>query len=126
MEDLNRTTFKWDENLKTHIEAPCTSKSVSGENKEGLWVAFNYKKIMRFARETHNPALAVLAELHRLQFKSWNKRKPVILNCSTLGFKRHSVMRALKCLEKQGWVSIRLEKGQSPRVRILQGFDFKH
>lgn len=125
MEDLNRTTFKWDQNLKTHIEAPCTSKSVSGENREGLWVAFNYKKQMELAREAHNPLLAVQAELYRLQFKSWNKRKSLLFNCSRLEFSRWAVMRALKLLQKQGWISIDSEKGQCPRVRILRGFDFR-
>jgi hypothetical protein len=121
-----RTTFRWDRNLKSHIEIPCSSKVVSGQNGAGrLWVAFNYKRQMELARGAHNPLLAVQAELYRLQFQSWNKRKPVVLNCSTLGFKRHAVMRALKVLQKQGWISVCSEKGKSPRVRLLQGFDFK-
>jgi hypothetical protein len=117
------TTFKWDRNLKTHVEVPLEEAAAFGKNgRRFLWVGFHYKELMTLASIARNPLLAVLAELYRLHFRAWDKREPIVFNCSSLGLSRWSVMRALKVLERQGWISIQLSKGHSARVKIIKGF----
>jgi hypothetical protein len=127
MEEQPRTTFHWDSKTKKHVEIPWEPDKFRRKlNGRGLfWVAFDYKKQMALAHAAHSPLLAVLAELHRLQFQSWKKKEPITFNCSALGFHRDAVIRALRILEQRGWVSVHRERGQSPKVMILEGFRFK-
>jgi len=83
---------------------------------------------MKFAKATHNTLLAVRAELHRLHYLAKDKNAPIKFSSAKLellGFTRWSKNRALKILEKEGWVSIEWGKTKAPLVTLLRGFYFK-
>jgi len=126
-EEQPRTTFHWDSRLKKHVEIPWEPDKFRRKlnNIGHFWVAFDYKKLMELARVTRSPLLAVLAELYRLYFQAWNKGKPIVFNCSAIGFERRAVMRALRILEKQGWISVERQATKAARVTLLKGFHFK-
>jgi hypothetical protein len=97
------------------------------KRKKTEWVAFPYNRVLELARVSRDPLLAALAELHHLQFRSWEKDKPLKFPSTVfyqLGFSRHAKIRALKALEKAGWVSVKWFKRKSPIVEILRGFYF--
>jgi hypothetical protein len=114
------------EEIPTEVSLAYERKKQLGldENKCG-WVAFRYEKIMGLAHKTRNPLLAVLAELHWLYFRAWDKEKPIELNNCTLrklGFTHHNKKRILKILEEDGWISIEWRTRKSPLVTIISGF----
>jgi hypothetical protein len=123
MKKSGRTTFHWDPKLKTHVEIPIEEHPMFKKKNDdpGLWVAFYHKETIALAKQTRNVLLAVMTELHRLYFRAWDKREPIVFNHSKLGLDPDAVLRALKSLEKAKWISVERKRGQYPRVTVHGG-----
>jgi hypothetical protein len=96
--------------------------------KKYKWTQYEYQEQLKLAKLTRNALLVVLAELHRLYFQAWNKKVPIKFGSSTLrslGFSHHEKIRALKALERAGWITVQWHKHKSPLVTIMRGFGFK-
>jgi hypothetical protein len=89
------------------------------------WVQYHYEEQLELSKVCRNVLLAVQAELYRLHFRSFDRAKPVVLGNSVilaLGFHRTDKVRALKELEKAGWITVQWRQRQSPLVTITKGF----
>lgn len=95
------------------------------DGAECAWVGFGYKELLALARQTRKPLLAVLAELHRLHFRAWDKKAQIELSnsaCRKLGFDHHTKMRALKALEAAGWITVQWRRRKAPSIKLIRGF----
>jgi hypothetical protein len=132
---LDRETGRWVpvENLLPNGRGPETPRNGTGCNPAGKrrskttrdWVQYHYEEQLELAKSSRNVLLAVQAELFHLHFKSWDKTTPITLGNSvvqSLGFHPTGKIRALKDLEKAGWITVQWRKRQSPLVTIVKGF----
>jgi hypothetical protein len=108
------------------LEQIRTGKAFSAEQsrKKCKWVICDYQKQLELAKQTRNALLAVQAELHRLYFDAWDKKAPIVFGSGvlrSLGFNHHDKIRALRALEKAGWITVQWHKRKSPQVTIIGG-----
>jgi hypothetical protein len=106
----------WDD-IPMVIEKPQVSDHQN--RKKYKWTQYDYREQLELAKLTRNALLAVLAELHRLHFIAWGKKAPIRFGTSvlrSLGFSRHDKIRALRTLEKAGWITVQWHKCKSPDV----------
>ena len=90
-----------------------------------IFVQYQYKAQLELARSSRNALLAVQAELYHLHFKSWDKTASIELGNAVfrvLGFSHADKIRALKELEKAGWIAVQWRDRKSPLVTLLKGF----
>jgi hypothetical protein len=111
----------WD-GIPIVIEKTQFSGGRSGEKYK--WTRYDYQEQLKLAKLTRNALLAVLAELHRLHFRAWDKKAPIVFSNSalrSLGFSHHDKIRTLQSLEKAGWITVRWHRCKSPRITIVRG-----
>jgi hypothetical protein len=95
------THFTWDRHIQKFVskgETPSRSPKTQYE-----WHRFYYLDLLTLAKASRNVLIAVLAELHHLHYKSFDKSKPVALGntfLEALGFHRSCKNPALKQLKK--------------------------
>jgi hypothetical protein len=92
--------------------------------KKYKWTRYEYQEQLKLAKQTRNALLAVLAELHRLQFLAWDKKAPIKFGSTvlrSLGFNHHDKIRSLQALERAGWITVQWHKHKSPLVTIVRG-----
>jgi hypothetical protein len=118
-----RLTPEQAEKVLAEMQMKASSK-VAARQESYKWAAYNYRELLELAKQTRNILLAVLAELHRLHFQAWKKKEPIEFGNSViepLGFNRHDKIRALRVLEKAGWISVQWHRRKLPKVTILKG-----
>jgi hypothetical protein len=87
------------------------------------WHRFYYLDLLNLAKASRNVLIAVLAELHHLHYKSFDKSKPVALGntfLDALGFHRSCKNPALKQLEKAGWITVQWRARKPPLISFVR------
>lgn len=108
-------------------ETSVTGPKVPSPRLKCGWVMISTRELFKLAHFQRSATLAVLAELYRLHFESWDKSQPVKFGnraLKELGFSHHDKNRALEDLETLGWVSVQRNGRKAPTVKILKGFRF--
>ena len=99
-----------------------TKPTNTAKPKKPVWCKFDYTNQMKLAKESRNSLIAVQAELYRLWFKLNDKTRPIILRNKTfekLGFHPSDKIRALKMLERAGFVRVEWRQRKSALVTVL-------
>jgi hypothetical protein len=91
------------------------------EEEPPIWGPVYSQELRQIALLKHSALLTVLAELIRLHFKNHRQKTPFVFRCSTLGFNRITIWRALIDFEIAGWISVQRRQRKSPLVTILKG-----
>ena len=102
---LDRKTGHWMEQDE-YKETKKRRKQAKAANN---FVQFYYEEQLKLAKLTRNCLLAVLAELHHLHWKSWDKSNPIELEnkvIQSLGFDNKQKKVALERLEAAGWIKV--------------------
>lgn len=117
----NWDTGKWEEATK--------STSRPKGHTACKFVQIPYKEWVEYARRTKDPRWAVIAELYRLYFETWEKKKHFPFGLTEtlrdLGVRRWAKARVLRELERLGWIKVKQEKGKASMVLVLKGFYLK-
>lgn len=118
----------WDPELKKAVEPEVYFQKRRGRRHERIeeeWCPSYYRDQLAIAKSSRIAIIAVQAELNHLRFKSYDKGAPVELSNAVfkeLGFSHSDKIRALKALEKAGWVKVQWRVRKSPLVVIIRKF----